>query len=250
MDNGATYRSCSSGDTFTFAEGSNTFEVVATDAAGNEDSSAATRTFTVDTTAPDTTITDGPSGTVKSDSATFDFSSTEDGSTFECSLDGATFAACDAPRTLSDLSDGSHTFSMRAKDAAGNTDASPATQTWIVDTTTPDDTTAPTVSAKTPTGTGVARNTNVSATFSESMDEASIEAAGTVKLVLAGKKGKTTPVAASVTYNPDTKTVTLDPATNLGRRATYTVTITTAAKDEAGNALARPETWTFTTGAR
>ena len=81
------------------------------------------------------------------------------------------------------------------------------------------------------------------------MDEASIEAAGTIKLVLAGNKGKTTPVAASVTYNPATRTVTLDPATNLGSKATYTVTITAAAKDVAGNALAQPVTWTSTTGA-
>jgi Bacterial Ig-like domain len=112
------------------------------------------------------------------------------------------------------------------------------------------DKSGPTLTAKTPTGTGVARNTNVSATFSESMDEASVEAAGTVKLVLVGIKGKTTLVAASVTYNPATRSVTLDPATNLGTKATYTVTITTAAKDVAGNALARPETWAFTTGAR
>jgi hypothetical protein len=72
------------------------------------------------------------------------------------------------------------------------------------------------------------------------MDEASVKAAGTVKLVLVGNKGKTTQVAACVTYNP---------ATNLGSKTTYTVKITTAAKDAAGNALARPETWTFTTGA-
>ena len=44
------------------------------------------------------------------------------------------------------------------------------------------------------------------------MDEASIEAAGTVKLVLVDKKGKTTPVAASVSYNPATTMVTLDPS--------------------------------------
>ena len=112
------------------------------------------------------------------------------------------------------------------------------------------DKSAPTLTARTPTGTGVARNTNVSATFSETMDEASVKAAGTVKLVLVDKKGKTTPVAASVTYNPATRIVTLDPATNLGSKATYTVTITTAAKDKAVNALARPETWAFTTGAR
>jgi hypothetical protein len=111
------------------------------------------------------------------------------------------------------------------------------------------DKTAPTLTYKAPTGTGVARNTNVSATFSERMDKVSIEAAGTVKLVLVGKNGKTTPVVASVTYNLATKTVTLDPATNLGSKAKYTVTITAAAKDAAGNALAKPETWTFTAAA-
>jgi len=112
------------------------------------------------------------------------------------------------------------------------------------------DKTAPTLKAKTPTGMGVARNTNVTATFSENTDKASIESVGTVKLALVGKKGQTTPVAASVTYNPATEIVTLDPTTNLGNKTTYTATITTAAKDLAGNALAQSMTWTFTTGLR
>ncbi len=85
--NGAAFSACSTGETFTFTEGSNTFEVKATDAAGNRDQTPAKRAFTVDATAPDTTITNGPSGTVNGASATFTFTSSENASTFECRLD-------------------------------------------------------------------------------------------------------------------------------------------------------------------
>jgi hypothetical protein len=88
-----------------------------------------------DTTPPDTTITAGPSGTVTSTTAQFSFTSTETGSTFECQLDAAAYAACTSPVTYTGLSAGSHTFSVRATDAAGNTDATPATRTWTIDTT-------------------------------------------------------------------------------------------------------------------
>ena len=60
------------------------------------------------------------------------FSSSEPGSKFECSLDGAMFAACAAPATYGELADGAHAFAVRAIDAAGNTDASPARASWVV----------------------------------------------------------------------------------------------------------------------
>jgi subtilisin-like proprotein convertase family protein len=84
-----------------------------------------------DTQPPDTTITQAPKAKSKSKSATFAFTSTEPVS-FECKLDDGAFAACTSPKTYSGLKKGVHTFSVRATDAAGNVDPSPATATWTV----------------------------------------------------------------------------------------------------------------------
>lgn len=83
-----------------------------------------------DTTPPDTTIISGPSGTVPGANTSATFTSSESGSTFQCSLDGAAFAACISPQALVGLAKGAHTFAVRAIDAAGNVDASPATAAW------------------------------------------------------------------------------------------------------------------------
>ena len=140
---GAAYSACTSPESYTsLSNGSHTFEVKAKDGAGNVDATPASRTFSVevpppppdDTTPPETTIDSGPSGTVNSSSASFAFSSDEAGSTFECKLDASTFASCTSPKAYGGLSNGSHTFEVRATDAAGNTDATPASRTWTVDT--------------------------------------------------------------------------------------------------------------------
>ena len=95
------------------------------------------RTFTYDTTAPQTTIDSSPSSPAGTDDADFDFSSSEGGSTFECRIDGGAWSACTSPKSYTSLTDGSHTFDVRATDQAGNTDSSPASFTWLVDTTAP-----------------------------------------------------------------------------------------------------------------
>ena len=82
-----------------------------------------------DVTPPETSIASGPTGAVNSASATFGFSSDEP-STFECSLDLVPFGPCTSPSTYTALSEGTHTFRVRAKDTAGNVDATPATRTW------------------------------------------------------------------------------------------------------------------------
>jgi hypothetical protein len=88
----------------------------------------------LDTTPPETTIDSGPSGTVKSRDATFTFSSSEAGSTFVCSLDSGAFSPCSSPpgKTYSNLANGTHTFEVKATDAAGNTDPTPDSRSWKV----------------------------------------------------------------------------------------------------------------------
>jgi hypothetical protein len=132
----ATFATCASPfTTATLTPGPHSFEVRALNGNGVPENTPSARTFTIDTTAPDTTITSGPTGDVASTSATFTFSS-EAGATFECSLDNpTTFGPC--PLSYTGLSQGSHTFRVRAKDAAGNVDASPATRTFTVDTVPP-----------------------------------------------------------------------------------------------------------------
>src|SRR6266436_6675050 len=114
------------------ADGSHSFQVRATDPAGNTDPTPASYTWRVDTTPPDTTLTAAPRAVSTSSSASFSFTATEADSTFACQLDGSAFAACTSPQSYSGLALGSHSFQVRATDPAGNTDPTPASYTWIV----------------------------------------------------------------------------------------------------------------------
>ncbi len=87
----------------------------------------------VDVVAPQTTIDTGPSGPTNDSTPTFTFSSSEPG-TFQCRVDASVFAACTSPHTTAVLADGAHTFEVRATDLAANTDPTPASRTFTVDT--------------------------------------------------------------------------------------------------------------------
>jgi len=106
-----------------------------TDAAGNQDTGSAT--FSYQTTTLDTNLLQTPATLTNHTSDQFTFSSTKTPATFTCVLDG-TSSACSSPFTASNLTDGQHTFSVAARDGAGNTDATPASFTWTVDTVAPD----------------------------------------------------------------------------------------------------------------
>ena len=132
-------------------DGPHSFQVRAVDVAGNADGSPAAFSWSVDTTAPSTTIDAGPSGLTNDSTPSFEFHSSEAGSDFECSIDtGApAWGACSGPGSETPpgaLPDGPHTFRVRAADAAGNTGAA-ATREFTVDTAAPD---APQLSATAP----------------------------------------------------------------------------------------------------
>ncbi len=127
-----TFVGCTTPRAFTgLADGTYTFSVRATDTAGNLDATPATRSFTVDTAAPDTTIDTGPTGTITVNSATFTFSSSEVDIPVRLTQP---FATCTSPFATGTLPDGTYTFNVRATDAAGNVDPTPATRTFTIDT--------------------------------------------------------------------------------------------------------------------
>jgi WD40-like Beta Propeller Repeat len=133
LDAAATFTSCASPKTYSaLASGAHTFRARATDASNNTDPTPATRSFTVDTTPPNTTITSGPTGTIATRNASFGFSSSESSSHFQCRLDAAAYAACTSPRAYSGLPNGAHTFRVRAIDRAGNVDGTPAARSFTV----------------------------------------------------------------------------------------------------------------------
>ena len=128
---------------------------------------------------------------------------------------------------------------------------------WAATTTPPppppsSDTTPPRVTSTSPaaSATGVAPSANVIATFSEAMMPSSVNGT-TFKLF---KKGSTTKIGASVSYDGATKNATLNPTNNLRLGTTYKAVVSTGAKDVAGNPLDQistttsldQKTWLFT----
>lgn len=224
-------------------EGNYTFTVRARDNGGLETTQS--RTFSIDATAPQTTITSGVADGSRTNqtSFTWGFSSSEAGSTFECrvypaALTPPAFSNCSGAgsHTASGFSPGTYSFEVRATDAVGNLDSTPAKRTFTIDTT------KPTVGSVTPRSLAknVSARTNVTATFSKAMSAATLNRT-TFKLV---KKGTRAPVAARISYSGNK--ATLNPSRNLTAGATYTATVTTGARDVAGNPLAATKTWRFT----
>ena len=133
LDDGA-WQDCTSPHVLTgLANGAHDFRVRARDAAGNLDQTPAEHSWTVDAEPPDTTITGGPAGTVRTTGAGFSFAASEPGTGFECRLDAAAWRACTSPHNLSGLALGRHTFAVRAVDTLGNADPSEATRTWTIE---------------------------------------------------------------------------------------------------------------------
>lgn len=126
------------------------------------------------------------------------------------------------------------TITTGAKDTAGNAMAANYNWSFVTGTT-------PYIVSTDPanTATGVALNKKITATFSEVMNPATINAT-TFTL-----QNGATPVAGVVTYSGTT--AMFSPTANLLPATLYTAVITTGAKNPAGNGIASNYTWTFTT---
>ena len=221
-----------------------------------------------DTTPPDTCV-HGPTGLINDDTPTFNFDGSDNVTSiydlfFSYKVDGGEWSEFSSETggsaTLggaSGLSDGPHTFSLRAKDGAGNEDASPVERSFTVDSTVPTvDRVDPAAGAK-----GVPRGTDVEVTFSEGMEPCSIDhprfelykwnkdRQGWQWVTNTGLSTWLPDVGCDI---PPPTTATLDPYPSdpsrvLAKDTKYRVVITTEIRDPAGNRLAQDYAWTFRT---
>jgi hypothetical protein len=164
------------------------------------------------------------------------------------------FQPCSSGISFNPSADGNYTFEVRSVDRAGNKSA-PVSRHWTISN-------APRVDSGTLSpikgATGVARNTNVSATFTEAMYPDSLRdpftgASKTFKLQMYNKKtGKWKTVPGTVVLSNGDKTTTFNPygdaTTLLGANRKFKATITTGAKDASGNPMTSNFVWTFKTG--
>jgi Bacterial Ig-like domain len=248
--------------------GSTTYQVTiagsVTDEAGNalgSDSSWNFTTISADTTAP--TVTNrtpgvNATGVARNAPVTVTFSEAMNAATINTStvrlraagaatdvLATVSYSGTTATLQASTLLNSSTTYQVTVAgsvtDAAGN--ALGTASTWNF-TTVAVDTTAPTITNRTPgvNATNTALNGNVSITFSEAMNAATINAS-TVRLRAVGAS---TDVLATVSYSGTT--ATLQATSPLSASTTYQVTVAGSVTDTAGNALGTANIWSFTTG--
>jgi uncharacterized repeat protein (TIGR01451 family) len=134
LDQEPRFTPCTSPKTYSgLNAGAHSFQVRAVDLAGNTDPTPEYRSFQV--SAPDTVITGGPTGTVRSRTASFTFGSgTTSASGYQCRWDGGTWHGCTSPASSDGLASEVHTFDVRAISSYGVADPFPATRTWTVET--------------------------------------------------------------------------------------------------------------------
>jgi hypothetical protein len=143
------------------------------------------------------------------------------------------------------------TITTGVKDSAGTALAANKVWTFTTGTATvvtpPPGDVAPTVLSTVPidTSDGAIVNNPIDVTFSEAMLPGSLLAAGTFTLT-----GPGTTVVTGVVTNTSTTTARFTPDASLAIDTVFTATITTAAQDAAGTAMAATKSWTFFTGTR
>ena len=118
------------------------YDLVATQSVPFVGTETDTAHITIDSQPPDTTILTTPANPTNSTNAPFTFDGDDPSPSsgidrFECKLDTALlFTTCASGDSFT-VTEGLRTFEVRAVDAAGNADPTPASYTWMVDTTDP-----------------------------------------------------------------------------------------------------------------
>ena len=206
-------------------DGTHTVYVRAVDSASN--GAIDSVTFTVDTSAPAVSITSPAAGEIfNTSSITAQWTGSDSTSGinhYEVRADGGSWRNIGTNMSCEFIAlfDGQHTGYIKAVD-----DASNEVIDYVMFTV---DTTAPTITGRSPTGRNVSLNSTVSVTFSEPMDISS------VRVNISGVTG---------TMSWSGRTAVFTPGRNFTAGTLYFVNVT--GKDTAGNALA-PYSWSFTT---
>lgn len=135
------------------------------------------------------------------------------------------------------------TVSAAVKDTTGNPLANDFV--WSFTTGGTPDTIAPTVVTILPArdATGVSTNTRITAGFSEPMDPSTMVAANFSVACPAA-----TPIVGTVAYAVNSNAITFNPGSNLPINTVCVATVSTGARDVAGNPMASAYQWMFTTG--
>jgi hypothetical protein len=130
---GALFGACTSGISYPdLSDETHVFLVRAINPAALTDPIPAAWVWTIDTVAPDTGLVTPPAGTLTQRDVTVALTASEPGAGFECKLNAGPYQTCTPPTTYVALADGAYTLLVRAVDAAGNVDLSPARADWSV----------------------------------------------------------------------------------------------------------------------
>src|SRR3954469_962207 len=222
-------------------------------------------TVTVDSTPPDTSIASAPSSTDPVDTATFQLASNEPGATFQCKIDTTSiWTDCSSPVVVFGVAAGSHRLTVRAVDAAGNVDPTPATATWKANApSAPPETTTtngPDALVNTRNQTIQFTSNNPLATFECAVDSVTFVACLSPRPVLnrpdgphvfrvravVGGVADPTPAEVSWTIDATAPTVTISPSRVADGKGFYghSVTFTTSGTDAGGTVTcSAPQTY-------